>query len=749
MGAQEMQLHIFDQQQGRFTGRIESALGNFDVEGEAKDNNLRWDMPVKKPLPMTVKFDVALDGDSMTGKAKMGLMGKAAITGTRFAAEPQVGGSAAQESDEEIGPITGDFVDPQFGDAYVEVDEWRDDPVRHRYVHGGFTGTDARFSIYFPPAEQYERRFFHNTYPLITNSDIGPFPIQFDVAVGNLGFTLDSGAYYLQTNLGGADRAPPADPAVAAYRVNAAVAKFSRQLAAEMYGEHRPYGYLFGGSGGSYQVMGSAEHTEGVWDGFLPYVLGTHYAIPSMFTIRQHALRVLRKRNKFPEINDAIDPGGSGDPYASLNEEEAAALRETTRLGYPLRAFWDHETLTSGYYSNVAPITPMIDPSYVEDFWSKPGYLGTDPDAGLATERFAFDTQVAEVIEGGAGGQFPRQIVLAETPDRDFADAHLVALDGDHAGTSVPIITIGGQTIGFSMAANGQLIGGLKVGDNVRIDNSWQLAMQSYQRHQVPPPEDDVYAWDQYKDENGAPIYPQREVLIGPVGASNTAGRMYNGNIKGKVLVLECLMDIDALPWQADWYRSRVKASLGESFEDNFALVFIDNANHENPLWQEANARIVSYAGALQQGLRDLADWVENGVHPSDTAYEVVDTQVHLPDSASERRGIQPVVSLRANGGECADVAVGEEVRFEGVIEVPPGAGKVVSAEWDFVAIGEYSEKARIDTPSETVTVTASHSYAKPGTYFPALRTASHRQGDQDTAYARVENLARARVVVR
>ena len=320
---------------------------------------------------------------------------------------------------------------------------------------------------------------------------------------------------------------------------------------------------------------------------------------------------------------------------------------------------------------------------------------------------------------------------------------------GGSAGAEGPIITIGGQTIGFSMAANGQLIGGLKVGDNVRIDNSWQLAMQSYQRHQVPPPEDDVYAWDQYKDENGAPIYPQREVLIGPVGASNTAGRMYNGNIKGKVLVLECLMDIDALPWQADWYRSRVKASLGESFEDNFALVFIDNANHENPLWQEANARIVSYAGALQQGLRDLADWVENGVHPSDTAYEVVDTQVHLPDSASERRGIQPVVSLRANGGECADVAVGEEVRFEGVIEVPPGAGKVVSAEWDFVAIGEYSEKARIDTPSETVTVTASHSYAKPGTYFPALRTASNRQGDQDTAYARVENLARARVVVR
>jgi len=53
----------------------------------------------------------------------------------------------------------------------------------------------------------------------------------------------------VQTNLGGADRAPPADPAIAAYRVNAAAAKYSRVVAVELYGEHRPYGYLFGGSG--------------------------------------------------------------------------------------------------------------------------------------------------------------------------------------------------------------------------------------------------------------------------------------------------------------------------------------------------------------------------------------------------------------------------------------------------------------------------------------------------------------------
>src|SRR3546814_15860238 len=108
---------------------------------------------------------------------------------------------------------------------------------------------------------------------MAVSEDIGPFPIEFEVSTGNLAFTIDSGAYYVQTNLGGADRAGGmADPAIAAYRVKAAAAKYSRVIAAELYGAHRPYGYIFGGSGGSYQVLGSAENTRAGRDGFLPCV---------------------------------------------------------------------------------------------------------------------------------------------------------------------------------------------------------------------------------------------------------------------------------------------------------------------------------------------------------------------------------------------------------------------------------------------------------------------------------------------
>ena len=41
--------------------------------------------------------------------------------------------------------------DPLFKEPYIDLDEWRSKPVRHRYVHGGFKGTEARFSFYFPP----------------------------------------------------------------------------------------------------------------------------------------------------------------------------------------------------------------------------------------------------------------------------------------------------------------------------------------------------------------------------------------------------------------------------------------------------------------------------------------------------------------------------------------------------------------------------------------------------------------------
>jgi hypothetical protein len=739
VGPQIMHLHIVTQGD-RFTGRIESPMGDWDIAGRARGNVLSWVTEITKPMSMKVTFEIAVDGDTITGMAKMGFLGNAKLKGERIAPSALSAESRAHQN-VTVGLVTGDSIDPQFNDAYIDVNELRMHPVPHRYVHGGFKETDARFSFYFPPKEQYEGRFFHNTYPMATTSDIGPFPIAFDVATGDLGFTFASGAYYVQTNLGGADRAPPADPAIAAFRVNAAAAKYSRVVAVDLYGEHRPYGYLFGGSGGSYQTIGAAENTVGVWSGFVPFVMAAPNAIPSMFTVRMHALGVLRHRNKFPAIVDAVNPGGSGDPYAELNDEERAALKEATLMGYPLRGWFNHETLTSGYFYNVAPLMPMLDPTYVEEFWTQPGYLGSDSTSSIKSERFHFDTTVAKVV-----GESSRRFELTGVPDRDFADAHLVLMSGASKGRSVPIASINGKTIGFAFAADQAVINSVQPGDQVRIDNSWVLALQTYQRHQVPTP--DMYGWNQFRGADGQPVYPQRDALIGPIAAAGTAGSVPNGRIHGKMIVLQAVMDIDAFAWQADWYKTQVKAQLGSRFEDSFALWFIDHAQHDNPLTSKAHAHTVSFAGALQQALRDVSAWVERGMRPAETQYEMIDSQVNLPANATARKGIQPVIELQANGGVRADVKVNQSVTFTATIEVPPNAGKLVAAEWDFEGVGTYPTPAQIHSPQMLVRLSTTHSFGKPGTYFTVLRATSQRQGNEKTPFGRVQNIARARVVV-
>jgi hypothetical protein len=127
----------------------------------------------------------------------------------------------------------------------------------------------------------------------------------------------------------------------------------------------------------------------------------------------------------------------------------------------------------------------------------------------------------------------------------------------------------------------------------------------------------------------------------------------------------------------------------------------------------------------------------------------MVDGQVEVPNTAAVRKGIQPVVTVTANGVARVDVAVGKPVEFSAVIEAPPNTGKVVAAQWDFEGAGDFPDASRITDPASRVMVKAVHSFSQPGTYFPTLRVASERDGDTRTPYARVLNLARVRVVVR
>lgn len=676
----------------------------------------------------------------------------ALISCTAMAAEP-----CAPPADGEPMFITDECVDPRFNQPYVDIDEWRDTPVRHRYVHGGFTGTDARFAFYFPPPERYRGRFFQYTHQLLNSEETEPV---------NIGFGVDSGAYFVQTNLGGVERATTPeqaldgsrDPAVGGYRVNAAAAKYSKQVAAQMYGKrHRQqtFGYLFGGSGGAFQTIAAAQNSRGVWHGYVPFVMGSPNAIPGVFTARIHALRVLRQRGKFPEILDAIDPGGSGDPYATLDDEERGALEEVTRLGFPPRGWWDHATMTGGPLRLVAGYVPLLDPGYFDDFWSLPGYLGTDPLSSVQAARVQHPTAVVATTPLPP---FPGGVVVANLPLADLSGADLIVDSGAAAGTRLPLFgAVSANVVALQFGADAALLAGLQPGDQVRIDNSDYLALQTYHRHQLPTT--DMYGWNFLRHADGTPRYPQREVLVGPIGAFNGAGSMQSGHFHGKMIAVGNLMDIDAFPWQTDWYRSKVKAAKGSvGLVRDFRLWFIDHAQHTSPAPTNtaAFARTVSYRGVLEQALRDVSDWVEKGrPAPASTRYHVDgNSQVRVPPVALLRKGIQPVVELRANGAERAEVRVGQKVLFSGIAALPPATGEIVEVEWDFLGSGDFPPSAASGKRGykgklgHKVLLRQQHIFTEPGTYFPVVRITSQRQGDAGTPYARIQNIDRVRVVV-
>jgi hypothetical protein len=100
--------------------------------------------------------------------------------------------------------------------------------------------------------------------------------------------------------------------------------------------------------------------------------------------------------------------------------------------------------------------------------------------------------------------------------------------------------------------------------------------------------------------------------------------------------------------------------------------------------------RLVDYDPAWRQALRAVAGWVETGKELlQDSVYRFdEDNALVLPTTANERGGIQPIVTALANGGLRAEIARGARVELTGTVAVPPGAGTVVAAEWDFEGQG-------------------------------------------------------------
>ena len=680
--------------------------------------------------------------------------------------------------------------DPYFGPPYIDVDEWRDEPYRHRHVHGGFGDCDTRFTFYFPPAEEWQGRLImpmegaHAGHEDFFGGALGD-------AMGGVRLTARLGGYMVETNMGhiGDDIDPKGgeDPTLYGWRAAVEGARFSKHVAQQVYGSAPHHAYVWGGSGGGRRSPLVLENAPDVFDGALPFMGGGDVrpfpaterikgAQVMSFACMFNVQRLLRHGDTMDRLIDAMQPGGSGDPFAGLDSHEREELASLYRQGFPMGDEFMIATPMGQIWlwSSIADLLVEQDPAYFEDFWTKPGYIGHDLPGAVDGDIIDVDTTVSRVVSvrdllsdpafegpeyllmktlgaimaGEAGMDMPYAIEVKGLPDGYRLGAGMRLTSGDASGRKLYCIGTAGDLFACDGhgEANLERFNGVQTGDAIRVDNRKFLAFCYFHRHHLM--EDAQF--DSLR-VNGVPIYQQHPVpLMSPL-----MGVSYTGQYQGKLLWIHHTHDSSLWPSQGIIYQGAVTQAQGpEEAARKFRLQWTENAEHIPPTYLPNSSKratatwLIDYFPVIEQGLADLIQWVEEGVAPASTTYEYLDGRVHLPANATERGGVQPVVRVAANGGLRADVKVGEPVQLDVAAEVPPNAGTIVSVEWDFDGWGSFPFRHEVDGSDTAVSLSTTTTYDAPGTYFVTARVCSHREGKVDAEYRRIQNVASARVVV-
>lgn len=682
--------------------------------------------------------------------------------------------------------VTDDF----FGAPYIDVDEERADPTPHRHVHGGFEGTSTRFTFYLPPPGRYQGRL----YQPLEGANAGHEDVNagaLGAALGRVEMLFRLGGYVVESNMGhiGDVMDPKAgpDPTIYGWRAAAESARFSKYIAERALGSAPSYSYVFGGSGGARRSPLCLAYAPDAWDGALPYMGdamdGEHgdfrllrggggNNFSSMFNVQ----RLLA--SKIDDVVDAMAPGGSGDPFAGLDTHQRGELNNLYRLGFPC----GDETMIAQplgqiwLWSSMAERLRRDYPEYWDAFWSEPGHVGHDEPQ--VVERDLIDTRAtvvrplfAEDILGDSrfqGNEYvnmrgmvymfasmfdmwhkPMVIEVDDIPPGYLLGAGVRATTGQAAGRQLYCIHAVGNFLlcdGEGEASNARFAG-IAPGDEIQLDNRGFLAFCYYYRHHLMPSAE----WD-FLRPNGLPVYPQYELPA----MSPFMGTVHSAEYEGKLLWVHHTHDSSLWPSQGIGMKNNVERVYGmEAAATKFRLRWTENAEHGPPALlapggaRASNTWLVDPDPVIEQSLVDLAAWVEQGIEPEDTAFEYRDGTVRLPATAARRRGIQPVVTVSANGSTRAEIGVGEDVILEVHGEVPPAAGTIVSVAWDFDGSGTYPFRHDdVDGLSSAVTLRTTRTYDEPGTYFATALVESHREGDVTAISRRIPNLASARIVV-
>ncbi|MFA7555734.1 MAG: hypothetical protein WCY88_15930 [Spongiibacteraceae bacterium] len=678
--------------------------------------------------------------------------------------------------------------DSYFGQPYIDRDEWRQEPIPHRNIHGGFADCDTRFNFYFPAQEGYQNRMFQPIEGAHAGHEDAFIGLQGQI-IGGLPLIARLGGFMVESNSGhiGDDIDPRAgeDPTLYGHRASVESARLSKFVAAQIYGAMPAYSYVWGGSGGGRRSPLCFENGQDVYQGAMPFMgggtidkLGSTDRIrteqPVHFGCMFNVQRVLG--DKISSVIDAMQPGGSGNPFEDLNTHQREELNNLYRLGYPRG---DEYMIANPMgqiwlWTSIADMLQQEDAEFFNNFWTKPGYVGFDHPNLVNNDLIDIELSVTKVITASellqspsyAGPEYAKakpmaMLMASKAPDFPIAIEVKGLPAGYLLGTGVKVTSgkaKGRQLYCMNFAAdvmfcdghgeaNLQRFTGVEAGDKVHIDNHAFLAFcYSYRHHISDDPSNDFLRID------GAPLYPQHGLPL----QSSLMGVAYSGDYNhGKLMWVHHTHDASLWPPQGLIYKRGVEQAQGkEKAAENFCLRWTDNAEHVPPMFAPPSATranntwLIDYGPVIEQCLADLCDWVENGNYPAPTQFSFEDGRVTLPASASERGGIQPVVSIAANGSLRAEISAGETVSLTMQAEVPPNAGTIIDVEWDFDGMGKFPEHGEVDGTQTNVSLSTQHRYDKAGTYFATARVTSHRQGDINATCRRVTNLASARIVV-
>jgi carbon-monoxide dehydrogenase large subunit len=83
MGPEQNMVATFKTEGGVLTGKLVAPEGTQEFTGTAEGNRLKWEMKISEPMPMTLKYDLTVEGNELNGKCKLGMFGSAKVVGTR------------------------------------------------------------------------------------------------------------------------------------------------------------------------------------------------------------------------------------------------------------------------------------------------------------------------------------------------------------------------------------------------------------------------------------------------------------------------------------------------------------------------------------------------------------------------------------------------------------------------------------------------------------------------------------------